>query len=116
MSDEYTCSICGKRETGFAVGSVASSFKIDPGPCFNCGFWLEKIRGQQEGKRVVVVEGSMYVICGEGAKRCIKGFNGRRWRIHYLGGRTIETTNLHHLGKIPKHFREQLPDDAEFVR
>lgn len=45
-----------------------------------------------------------------------KGFGGRKFTIRRLTGEVIETDNLWYNGDIPEAMREQLPDNAEFVR
>ena len=48
--------------------------------------------------------------------RDLAGHGGRLFRIRRLGSsEVIETRNLWYQGVIPPKWREQMPDDAEFV-
>jgi len=48
--------------------------------------------------------------------RGIAGYGGSLHRIRMLAtGEVIETRNLWHQGTVPPKWREQMPDDAEFV-
>lgn len=40
---------------------------------------------------------------------------GRKFHIQMHDGQVIETTELWHQGTIPEHFRERLPDNANFL-
>jgi len=77
--------------------------------CFYCDFWL-KLIGR---KHAVRINGTHYM--GRAGERG-DGHGGRTFRIRMLGtGEEFETSNLWCQGNIPPHFRERLPDNAEFV-
>lgn len=66
----------------------------------------------------VVVKGTHYTIGPEDAsiRRQWRGFHGDQYVIRFNDGRTVTSTNLWCQGTIPLEHREQLPDNAEFVR
>jgi hypothetical protein len=114
--DGFTCSLCGKLERHSFVGSIAEIMKAR-GVCFHCGFWIEKIESPDPHR--AIIEGHHYSIGDEGASRYegMRGFGGRRYVIRKLAtGEVIVTTNLWYQGEIPKRFRKDFADDAEFVR
>jgi hypothetical protein len=41
---------------------------------------------------------------------------GARSTIRFRDGRSVVTHNLWCQGEVPAHFREALPDNAEFIR
>jgi len=80
-------------------------------------FWRKLINARTNPKHVVV-KGVHYQIGPEDReiKRQWRGFHGDRYVIHFHDGRQVISTNLWCQGTIPLQFREQLPDNAEFVR
>jgi hypothetical protein len=66
----------------------------------------------------VVVKGCHYIIGAEKptTPRSWRGFGGDRYHIRFNDGREVVSTNLWCQGPIPAQFREQLPDNAEFVK
>lgn len=84
--------------------------------CFSCLFWHHRL--EEQGKpEVFIARGHRYSIGPEEPKTllAIRGCAGARQRIRFFDGREVETTNLWHQGEIPAHFRERLPDNAEFI-
>ena len=45
-----------------------------------------------------------------------RGYGGRGIKIKLQTGEIIVTNNLWHNGKVPKEFRDRLPDNAEFIK
>jgi hypothetical protein len=81
--------------------------------CFNCQFWWEKIA---QADKLIRVDGHCYRIPKPTVHEIFKGFGGAKFKIKFKDGRVIETDNLWHNGEIPAHFRDRLPDNAEFVK
>lgn len=108
------CHICGALELlqhseTFRTRCITNNY------CFNCDFWTEIIRAAN--KSSVCIDGHHYQIGAEhGSNPDVRGFGGRRFHIRFFDGRQLTTTNLWYQGKIPSHFRDQLPDNAEFVK
>ena len=86
--------------------------------CISCYNWLDNI---ERDKRVMfaVIDGHHYVVEPEHASFRMRGHSGRHFTVRFTAGknkgRTVETTNLWHQGKIPPHFLSRLPNNAEFV-
>lgn len=80
-------------------------------------FWMGLI-SQRDNPNHVVVKGTHYQIGPEDSsiRRQWRAFHGDRFNIKFNDGRTATSTNLWCQGPIPAQFREQLPDNAEFIR
>jgi len=90
--------------------------------CFTCAFWEIHARDFEAGKdknKVFIVNGNRYHDGGKVDKKTTRGFlgyGGADWKIKMIKtGRIIETNNLWHQGKIPEHFKNRMPDNAEFI-
>lgn len=82
--------------------------------CFNCLFWLDKVRDAGD-TRSVRVSGQHYFIRPD-SKGGFLGHGGAEFCIRFHSGRVVVSHNLWSQGHIPEHFRERLPDNAEFIR
>lgn len=82
--------------------------------CFSCDFWQRYVENRDAADRVRI-NGSHYII-GEEDARGERGCGGSKFIIEFTNGRRVITRNLWVQGKIPAHFREQLPDNAQFIR
>ena len=81
--------------------------------CGDCSFWLEKLYLPQEySKKQVIVNGTHYML----SNSSIKGFAGATFKIKFFDGRVIKTSNLWSQGKIPRHFKSVLKDNAVFIQ
>lgn len=80
-------------------------------------YWKQLIE-QREQPSHVRVNGSHYFIGPERptTPRQQRGTRGDRYTIKFQDGRQVVTTNLWQQGPIPAQFREQLPDNAEFIK
>ena len=108
------CTECGKHESGDWMEDVAKDL-IRRGVCFSCNFWLEKV-DMVGKKKVARINGKHYMIGREDAPSLMfRGFGGTKFTVRFFDGRVVETTNLWHQGTVPEHFKERLPDNAEFV-
>lgn len=76
--------------------------------CFYCDFWLDSIRTTIN--RSIRANGVCFVSGGTG------GYSGREFVIEFFDERpTLTTKSLWLQGKIPAHFRDRLPDNAQFI-
>jgi hypothetical protein len=78
-------------------------------------FWSEQLADRTGA---VVIGHTHYRILPDvpASGRDHAGHGGRLFRIRHLGsGEVTETRNLWYQGVIPPKWREQMPDDAEFV-
>ena len=111
--DIAKCAECGKSHSGDWMDDVAEEL-ISRGVCFQCNFWLEKVEIAKQEK-AVRIKGRHYIIGLEDPQvRMFRGSGGTKFTVSFFDGRVVETTNLWHQGQIPEHFRERLPDNAEF--
>ena len=108
------CRECGKPFDALSCGDGPRM--VEQQLCFTCLFWTDHLeKGDKDGRRVIVY-GHHYKI-GSEAPSYNRGFGGQKFTIRFLvDGETIVTTNLWHQGAIPAHFRDRLPDNAEFVK
>jgi hypothetical protein len=118
-TEVITCSECGNEET-LRWNEDANQYLRSTGLCFNCGFWLEKLiwaaSGDRtdEGQRVARINHNHYVIKPD-TSSWWKGFGGAGYYIRFNSGDEVLTHNLWHQGEIPERFRDQLPDNAEWI-
>lgn len=111
--DYFLCKICGKADAEKNwIGGLTN------GLCFNCSFWSGTVKAYNAGERIVI-DGRMYFIGPEDKPILFKhrGYGGNKFYIKKLSTEEIiTTTNLWHNGKVPEIFRDQLMDNAEFVK
>lgn len=115
MKCDHTCAECGAREQGSWFDDIAKKL-AERKLCHGCDHWtsLAKIAARADVARI---EGTHYMIDKENADpRAFRGFAGQRFKIKFADGREVETTNLWCQGSIPDHFRDRLPDNANFVK
>jgi hypothetical protein len=64
-----------------------------------------------------VINGNRYQVLPDAQGMLgFKGFGGRAFRIkRWSDGTIIETRNLWHQGTVPEYFKDQIPNNAEFV-
>ena len=106
--DAYQCIECGDFD-------APSNWIGNPvrRRCFSCDFWEQKV---QKGDRVVI-DGHCYWIGPEKKGPYeFSGFGGRRFHIRFKDGSEVITHNLWSNGDIPEHYRDRLPDNAEFIQ
>jgi len=88
----------------------------ESGLCVLCDRW-RSFSAIAQSENLVRVKGHHYVIEDEDDTPLfgLRGFGGQTFTIRFFDGRAVTTTNLWAQGPIPEHFRERLPDNAEFV-
>lgn len=75
--------------------------------CFYCSYWLDCIKNSLH--RSIRVDGVHYLSGGTG------GYSGRTFIIEFFDDQpTLTTNSLWLQGKIPAHFAERLPNNANF--
>jgi hypothetical protein len=105
------CIICGREidESKYSHKIICSS------ECFHIDFWNDNVEIKDDPK-VVRVNGEQYYIGKENSRSSFRGFGGNKFTIKFFDGREVVSTNLWYNGKIPKDYKELLPDNAEFIR
>ena len=91
---------------------------IKQGYCFDCAFWIDIINELYNKDKSIIIKGEHYY--NSGFKKHIKndvfmGFGGRLTFIRMDNGNVIKTNDLWHQGKVPKHFKDVLKDNAKFI-
>lgn len=86
--------------------------------CADCFHFVEIIRENVGCHDTVVIDGECYRI---GSAKCShdssRGFAGRVYKIKLkCCGFIFETSNLWSRGTVPAHFKNSLPNNAEFVK
>lgn len=125
MTEEPTkqyvnCQWCGKNEELHWYEAV-NEYLIETGLCFDCGFWLGYILCAdtdytKDGQRIARINHQHYVICPDNPRPGLgSGYGGRKITLRFLDGTEVTTRNLWSQGEIPELFRDQLPDNAEWL-
>jgi hypothetical protein len=99
------------KECGTQLESVPDWVINPPTLCYNCYFWTDLFK---HFPNKVVISGKCYHI-DPNENSEFKGFGGRKFKIQFLDGTLVETTNLWYNGTIPEHFLGRFPDNAKFV-
>ncbi len=112
------CKICGKEIPKDKAPYHEPLCSVE---CFEKDFWLDILKRKN---RELIIDGKAYLV-GK-TNSLFKGFSGRRFYIrmldtpenktHLYGPNEVFTTdNLWHNGTVPENFKEQLPNNAEFI-
>jgi hypothetical protein len=109
------CSVCEKEEE-LHWNLKCNKECVDNKMCFSCNFWRNHHASHLDAS--LRIDGHHYMDCGsvENPNQFGVGHGGRRIKIRKFDGSIIETNNLWHQGAIPSHWKNKLPDNAEFVR
>jgi len=112
------CTKCGEEYNldEWENGNIKSIMEAE-GVCFHCAFWIEKIR--LHDNRTFIINGTRYHCagtCDPKVTGVYKGHGGRKFKIKKNDSDEIyETDNLWCQGDVPEHFKEEIPNNAEFV-
>lgn len=111
VGEKMNCVICGKQieKSKYMNKNLCSS------ECFHIDFWNEQVENKNDS-RIVRINGEQFHIGNENSNTPFRGFSGAKHKIKFFDGREITTTNLWFNGKIPKEYKELLPDNAKFIR
>ena len=107
------CEVCGKPGNSYCRLDGKGT-DIRCGECFSDDFWRDKLAGKDD-PAVARIEGCHYVIGDKAEPGRWNGFGGRWHTIRFNDGRVVKTCDLWTQSKIPDRWREQLPDNAEFI-
>jgi len=91
--------------------------------CFACDYWLLRVSRIGHPDQIVI-DGHCYQNSGDKSgqhEHCGKtgfmGFGGHRFTWKMLETGEVQTSNdMWSNGTIPQHFRDQVPDNAEWVK
>jgi len=114
LRTRIVCSVCGRLApvSGF-FKEIQTKLRANK-MCHSCDFWSGYV-ATKNNPLIARIDGKHYTIKeNESGPEYCKGFSGRRFNIKWHDGRTRTTTNLWYQGHIPKHFKDELPDNAVF--
>lgn len=108
------CVICGKEDN-------PDKYRFDPlydimtskGVCFNCAFWINEHQEDEKGRDYAIIGGEHYILKPHENNKSLSGMDGRKYIIKFFDGHLIICDNVMEQGKIPEHFRDIMPDNAE---
>lgn len=105
------CEICGKEieKSSYSNAVLCSS------ECFYKHFWNEIVKDKENR---IIIKGNCYIDGGNKPNETHSswlGFNGYVFNIEFFDGRKLTTNNLWSNGKIPKEYKELLPDNAKII-
>jgi hypothetical protein len=111
----YTCSV-SVQVTNDQAKALDKIWKRNQ---FDAYFWASKVEYMNDGdvvgnSKVLRIDGVHYVLSPE--TDGWKGCGGNKHKIRLLSGEEIETTNLWHQGPIPEELKDELPNNAEWVK
>ena len=114
----FFCHICGAPERATYV-EERRRILLEHQICFTCSHWKELLPGYLSGKRFIS-KGGCYTPCADpGGPDDFKGFGGRKFRFRVFAGpragEILETTNMWHQGTVSQWWRDQFPDNCEFL-
>lgn len=102
-----TCHFCDKVGDRFPWANHCCD------ECHDRDFWENDVFGDSN---TIVVDGTAYTIGDENSKSSFRGFGGSKFKIKKSDGTIIESTNLWYRGEVPERYKEEHPNDAEFIR
>lgn len=112
-NEEDLCPGCHEPRREWGHGEQEKSY---PNGCFTCQFWTEKMVPHFRDSPMTARIGGRHYRIGPERAGGFRGFGGARFIIQFHDGRKVVTTNLWSQGEIPEAYREQLPDNATFVK
>lgn len=107
-----------------ANGKLITGYKTNEGLCSSCTHWDELIRNQHLNPEIIFlrVNGRHYQTHLNDINKPpgkYSGFGGRKFVVKQIFNQGLPdvfyTCNMWTQGTIPEHYREKLPDNAEFV-
>lgn len=104
------CVKCG-GERSLAYNNIEELKKYEM--CFSCNHWRE-IRDSLNDKKNVIIDGSSYYI---DPPKQNGGYGGREFKIkRFDSDEVVVTNNLWCKGDVPEVYKNQIPNNAKFVK
>lgn len=118
-ADTWVCVECGMLEADHWIEGVGDKLRARS-LCHSCDLWVDRIAEIATGGRAQpVINGTFYGYDPKrpmhGGDKSHLGHGGREFRIRWADGSEVVTNNLWCGGDVPEHFRDRLPNTAEFV-
>lgn len=116
------CSCCKKEAEDpneYIKGPIRSIMEKE-NCCFSCAFWKEKLNIFKDDEKWCIVDGISYHIKDfikklPNGSRIGIGSGGKTFYIKKKDGILFKSNNVWCQGYIPNHFKELIPDNAEFI-
>jgi len=121
------CKICGRAQEIDNYEEEYQKELKNRQMCHQCAHWAMNYELDHDPHNIhkrgdhqwAVINGKHYVFGPSGEKGPFRGFSGAKFKIKFNDGVVKETDNLWHQGNILEahpHWRELMPDNAEFVK
>jgi len=110
------CSCCGELFTTNYCEPTKSELMAQK-ICFHCHFWKGYVR-EKDNPKFARIKGTHYCVeksANVGRDVRWNGFGGTKFTVRWMDGRQESTNNLWCQGDIPDRFKNDLPDNAEFI-
>lgn len=109
------CEYCGKEIEKSSYDSSINKILCGKNECWDKYYWENKIK--EKNDNTVIIDGCMFYIDDEDEKDKFRGFGGISFKIKMFGEeKVLETKNLWYNGKIPMEYRNELKDNAVFIK
>lgn len=109
------CAKCGKMYDTKYIEPTKSEM-LAANHCFYCNFWSAHAK-QKNHPQVARVRGTHYWVNKSKpvGYQGSMGHGGRKFKVRWNDGREMESNDVWCQGDIPDVWREELPDNAEFL-
>lgn len=111
QDETLTCKECGEPVNAHKWMKPTGDMLTQRRLCYSCNHFAEFLPIAND-PTTVRVKGEHFMIGDEDENPKWKGYGGRPFHIRFFDGREVATTNLGHLGEIPRHYQDRLPDNA----
>ena len=116
---KIVCKICGAEEdSSHFIPETKRSIEFNE-MCFTCLHWAEQglLDVSERGEHGwAVIGGNHYVLLPHTDVEVFRGYGGHKFKIRFFDGYETICDNLWCQGTIPEgHWRDLMPDNAEFI-
>ncbi len=111
---EWKCSKCGGLvRLAFRNRAILEEHKM----CFDCNCFREVCNIAKVDKNRMIIDGASWHVRPDAPGEYFQGMGGAEFRIKRFDSEEIITTrNLWHQGDIPEIWKEEIKNNAEFIR
>jgi Zn ribbon nucleic-acid-binding protein len=112
---DFVCSKCGGLVSlNYTNADDLKKHKL----CFKCDHFRQVKEKAETNKNRVIIEGNSYHVEPDNPGAYFKGFGGHEFKIvrNDAPETVITTRNLWHQGEIPEIWKEDIPNNAKFVK
>lgn len=121
MIEYIVCDKCGRKENVVGIEELAKQdekcrLMISECLCSTCATWEQFIKNKSPNAEII--DGYAYIFNPyvlDISPGTILGQKGRKFRILRKDGIVKKSNDVWNIGKVPEHYRDQLPDTAWFI-